>query len=119
MLDTHIQTHKTTRLLQRAYLAELRAKVRRLAVASLSTPGPQILLLVPSLLGGRGRPLALPAAQGGSCLAAFMHGFLMLHEVGDRVLYFKRAVRIVQFFACGLLWTIQELFPTAILPGKF
>ena len=43
MLHTHIQTHSATRLLQRAYLAELRAKVRRLAVASLSTPGPQML----------------------------------------------------------------------------
>ena len=42
VLNTDIQTHSATRLLQRAYLAELRAKVRRLAVASLSTPGPQI-----------------------------------------------------------------------------
>ena len=106
-------------MLQRARLAEVRAKVRRLAVASLSTPGPQMPLRARPTLGGRGRPPAPPAAQGGSCIAASLHGFLMIHEVGNKVLYFKRAVRIVQFFACGLLWTIQELFPTAILPGKF
>ena len=53
MLHTHIQTHSATRLLQRAYLAELRAKVRRLAVASLSTPTPQIPLRARPVLGGR------------------------------------------------------------------
>ena len=51
-------------VLQRTYPAELRAKVRRLAVASLSTPGPQITLLAPSLLGGWGL-LPVEASRAG------------------------------------------------------
>ena len=44
LLLCYTYIHIDARVLQRAYPAELHAKVRRLAVASLSTPGPQIPL---------------------------------------------------------------------------